>query len=379
MLKWAREQQRLTIPDVARALRIHEQTLLDWESGKESPSLAKLRQLAKRYKRPLMVFYLASPVQGFTLVKDFRTLPSGASEFSPALITAIRAAQERQAWAEEFLGDEGEQPLEFVGSCTTDSNIRDVAASIRAKLGITADAIAGTKDAREAFTLWRSRIEAIGCFVFQVPSIDLKEMRGFALPNRLAPAVAVNIKDTYTARIFTMIHELCHIYLGETGVTGAGKLQFSPKVRNPIERFCNRVAGATLVPARDLKTIVPDDWMRRSDETVSELAASYKVGRPVILIRLFEIGIADAEYVRRRFAAFNRPPKPKPRSKRKWGEKTPVRVLSRFGEAFPRLVLSAYQSDAIHGGQLSTLLSMKTKDVSPLERRIYTSQQSGPP
>jgi Zn-dependent peptidase ImmA (M78 family)/transcriptional regulator with XRE-family HTH domain len=380
MLKWAREQQHLKIQEVSRALGIAEQTLLDWESGNASPSIAKLRLLAKRYKRPLMVFYLASPVHGFSIVKDFRTLRNGAAgEFSTALNLAIRVAQERQAWAEEAVSDEGEEPLDYVGSYTIKSEVHEVATAVREKLGITADLLSLISSTREAFKLWRSRIESIGCFVFQVPRVDIKEMRGFALPNRLAPTIAVNIKDTYAARIFTMIHELCHVYVGETGVTGAGKLQFAPNSRNPIERFCNRVAARTLVPSRDLMARVPDNWTRQPDETVRQLAAVYKVSRPVILIRLFDIGIAKKEYVRSKFAVFNRAPKAKQIGTRRGGPKTPQLVIARSGEAFSRLAVSAYHSGTIHGGQLSSLLNIKMKDVSSLERRLYTGQQSGPP
>jgi Zn-dependent peptidase ImmA (M78 family)/transcriptional regulator with XRE-family HTH domain len=377
MLKWAREKVPFSIPEAARALNVAEQKLIDWESGKESPSIAKLRSIAKRYKRPLMVFYLAEPPKGFAVVRDFRTLRNGNPTFSPSLTLAIRVAQERQAWAEDVLLNEGEKRLNYVGSKTVESSIPEVATEIRRKLGITTDVLSRLKSPGEAFALWRSRIESIGCFVFQVPKVDLNEMRGFALPNQYAPVIAVNIKDRVAARIFTLIHELCHIYLGETGVSGAGNLQFSPGTRNPVERFCNRVAAATLVPLKDLKERVPNGWAYRPDQIVGELAAVYKVSRPVILIRLFDAGVANREYVRSKFAMFNRPPKSKSASNRRGGPKWAKVVLTRSGQAFARLVLSNYQSGTIHGGELSSLLNMKMQHLASLEKQIFARQQAG--
>jgi Zn-dependent peptidase ImmA (M78 family)/DNA-binding XRE family transcriptional regulator len=379
MLRWTREKVPLSIPEAARALGISEQTLIDWESGKESPSIARLRAIAKRYKRPLMVFYLASPPKGFTVVRDFRTLRNGNPAFSPALNLAIRLAQERQAWAEDVLIDDGERRLDYVGSKTVGSSVSEVATEIRRKLGITTDVLSRLNDPGEAFRLWRSRIESIGCFVFQIAKVDLREMRGFALPNPFAPVIAVNIRDGVAARIFTMFHELCHIFLGETGVSGAGNLQFSPSTRNPVERFCNRVAAATLVPMKDLKERVPKGWAYRPDQIVRELAAFYKVSRPVILIRLFEAGVADKEYVRSKFPMFNRPPKAKRTPKRRGGPKWVQVVLSRSGQAFSSLVLSAYESGAIHGGELSSLLNMKMQHLASLEKQMFARQQAGPP
>jgi Zn-dependent peptidase ImmA (M78 family)/transcriptional regulator with XRE-family HTH domain len=379
MLQWAREKVPLSIPDAARALNISEQTLIDWESGNESPTIAKLRAVAKRYKRPLMFFYLASPPKGFSPVRDFRTLRNGNPGFSPTLTLAIRVAQEHQAWAEDVLRDDGERRLNYVGSKTVESSAPEVAAEIRHKLGITTDIVSQLKGPDEAFRLWKSRIESIGCFVFQVPKVAVTEMRGFALPNPFAPAIALNIRDRVQARIFTMIHELCHIYLGESGVSGAGKLQFSPSTRNPVEKFCNRVAAATLVPMKDLKQRVPKGWEFRPDQIVGELAAFYKVTRPVMLIRLFEAGVANSQYVRSKFPVFNRPPREKKRPKRDGGPRWAQVVLSRNGQAFSRLVLATYQSGVIHGGELSSLLNMKMQHLSSLEKKLFSRQQTGPP
>ena len=108
MLKWARKTAHLSTDDVETSEKLEKGTIVDWEDGKGTPSLAVLRKLSSRYKRPLMVFYLDAPPKAFAVVKDFRLLPPNVDpEFSRELTQAIRFAQERQAWASSYFRDEG--------------------------------------------------------------------------------------------------------------------------------------------------------------------------------------------------------------------------------------------------------------------------------
>src|SRR4051794_41183824 len=108
MLVWARKKNGLTVDQVAVAERIDASKIIKWEDGDGTPSLAVLTRLSRRYRYPLMVFYLSEPPTDFQIVRDFRILPHGAHRaFSPALRRAIRLAQERQAWVSAYLEDAG--------------------------------------------------------------------------------------------------------------------------------------------------------------------------------------------------------------------------------------------------------------------------------
>src|SRR5262249_20871198 len=128
MLKWCREKAGFTVDVVAKLEGITPATLNEWESGHGSPSLARLRSLAKRYKRPTMVFYLPAPPREFNIVKDLRTLRNDRqSGYSPGLRLAIRIAQERQAWASSYLEETGAAPVRFVGTINRSMGIKTAA------------------------------------------------------------------------------------------------------------------------------------------------------------------------------------------------------------------------------------------------------------
>jgi Zn-dependent peptidase ImmA (M78 family)/transcriptional regulator with XRE-family HTH domain len=371
MLEWARKTANLTIEAVADAEKLQPETIQKWEGGSGTPSLSRLRKLATRYKRPLMVFYLPAPPTEFSVVKvkDFRVLTAAGRKFSPQLCFAIRGIQERQAWAAEVLEADAANRLAFPASISTGSKTSDVARELRARLGVTVSMQSDCVSTAEAYQMWRKRIEDRGCFVFQVSGIDVEEMRGFALSHPFAPAIVVNSKDAVAARIFTLIHEICHVLLGESGITGAGKLHFSPDHNSGVERFCNRVAAETLVPTRDLLKLIPDRWKWDADNVIKRLADNFRVSRPVIVLRMFETKQIDRDYLIEKL----RDVQVEPKKRSGAGGPPPVqKALSRLGDSFAQLALSTFQSGEIHGGQLSRLLDLKLKHLSELELTLQS-------
>lgn len=371
MLVWARQTAGFADPESAAiAENIDADTLRAWESGDGTPSLAVLRKLAKRYKRPTMVFYLPSPPKQFSVVKDFRLLAKTERRpFSPELRHAIRAAQERQAWAVELLQDQGLDKSELVGSVALDDEPEDVARSLRTRLGVTLAEQGACEYESQAFQLWRRSVENAGVFVFQT-SLELSEIRGCSLANDYAPAVLVNSRDTYSARIFTLIHEVAHVLLGESAVSGAGDESFRPTPRRKVERFCNRVAAGTLIPAADFKARVPADWMSHDDEVIRVLSKTYRVSRPVIVLRLFETDLADKRYVDRKLSLVSRkasPPSPGPVPQH-------TKAIARCGHSFARMAVSAYRGGDINGSALTALIGMKLKHLPTLESNLFRSR-----
>jgi Zn-dependent peptidase ImmA (M78 family)/transcriptional regulator with XRE-family HTH domain len=370
MLAWARQSARLDVAAVAAAEKISAEKLEAWERGEGSPSLSRLRKLANRYKRPLMVFYLAEPPKGFSIVKDFRFLPADvAREFSPELTLAIRVAQERQAWAASYLEDSGADPIKLVGSVTAKANPADVGQRLREQLGISLQQQSAAATDSASYGQWRRAIERVGVFVFQTGKADVTEMRGFALPNKFAPAIVVNSRDFYRPRTFTLIHELAHILIGEAAVSGSGEHAFASNPNRQAERFCNQIAAETLVPAGDFVSHLPRDWAQNDDGIVAELARRYWVSRDVIRLRLVDLQFAGQNYFDEKRTPF------KPPKKKKAG---PIRqeklAIARAGESFSRVAISAYRQGEIHGGELSTLLGMTLKHLNALEIAIFPNR-----
>jgi len=373
MLRWGRETAGLTIEDVARAERLPPESLAAWERGEGTPSFAMLKRLAKRYKRPVMVFYLPEPPRDFSVVKDFRLLPANVSrEFSPELRYAVRLAQERQAWASEQLEDEGVGKNPLVRTLTDSANFREEATRFRGRLGVSIRDQATCGNDFDAFRLWRERCEAEGVFVFQTSRVAVEEMRGCALVDQYAPVVMVNSRDAPTARIFTLIHEVAHILLGESAVTGGGTYVFSRSPTHNIEKLCNHFAAEVLVPANDFRSRVPPNWKTRDDEVIKRAASVYHVSRAVIGLRLVETGLASEAYLRSKWPSLQA--KPTQRKDTSGGPPQHVLALSRTGSAFARLALSAFHSGEIHGGELASLLGMKLKHLGQLESVLYPNR-----
>lgn len=369
MLKWARESCAFSIQHVAKAEKIDADTIAGWEKGVGTPSFATLRKLATRYKRPLMVFYLEEPPRGFQLVKDFRTLPAGADrDWPPELIFAIRDIQERQRWASTILEEEGVR-CPFIGSETAKSDPAAVAKKIRRLLPVTLEMQSACPE-QQVFKMWRNACESAGVFVLQSPRVSVEDMRGCALSDKFAPIIVVNSADSELAKVFTLLHEFVHLLIGVTAISGAGKNSFKHNPDQAVERFCNEVAAATLVPSSDLREQVPEDWDNQDDDDwlLESLSRRYRVSRAVVAYRLVALKFAGQDYLRNRLYLFRSPPKA---AKSASAIPQHTIALSRVGGGFAKLAIGAYRAGIIHGGELSRLLHLNLKHLPKLEGAIY--------
>lgn len=288
ILYWARKTSGLDIEEAAKKLSLSKLShnnpadrLKSLESGDEVPTRQLLVKMAKKYHRSLLVFYLAQPPKKGDRGKDFRTLPKDYWEADDALMDVLlRDIQVRQSLLKSVLEDEeGTEPLKFVGSVSLKNETKEVTASIRKHLDLTLDEFRAQESADKAFNLLRSKAEATGIFVLLLKNlgsyhtnISLNTFRGYALADKIAPFIIINKNDSPGAWSFTLIHELAHIWLGETGISG---------VKNDleIEKFCNNVAGRFLLPKKDLSKLFIDESMEF--DIVTDLIASFALERNI--------------------------------------------------------------------------------------------------
>ena len=292
LLVWARTSAGYNLNEAADILDIEPEQLQAWEDGKDQPSIPQLRRAANLYKRPLAVFYLSEPPLAFQPMSDFRRLPDATPRrFSPALTLEIRIAHQRRELALEMLEEVDEHTSPFDLVTTLSDKPEMVSVAIRKALGVTYDLQTHWRDPMVAFRLWRSRIEELGVLVFQASRIPSEEASGFAFWAELLPFMVVNGKDTYARRTFSLIHELTHLMLRQSGVSDLDAEGSRSKDFERIEIFCNQVAAATLMP-QDLflaeQTIVSKgagvhDW---SEEIIKSLATTFSVSREAIVRRL---------------------------------------------------------------------------------------------
>ncbi len=387
ILAWARETSGLTVEEAADKLALGSSErataaskLSALESGDRSPTYAQLQKAAALYKRPLITFYMPEPPQRGDRGEDFRTAPGEVSKRANGLLDALlRDVKARQQMVRNLLEDEDEAPrLAYVGSASMEQGPATVAGAIRTALGISTEQQKAAKGPDGLFSLLRSAAEKIGVFVLLLSdtgshhsAISEEVFRGFAIADEVAPFIIINDRDARTARSFTLIHELTHIWLGQTGVSGP--VRDTPS--NAIELFCNDVAGEFLLPSFAL-----DDLSQfRGMDVPSALRATergsraWNVSQALVTYRLARkqwVSAAVASELFRQLAERWRNERERSRDAQSdtGGPSYYVVKRSRLGEALMHVVRRGLQGDVLTHTRAAKILGVKPASVEPLLR-----------
>jgi Zn-dependent peptidase ImmA (M78 family) len=375
VLRWARETAGIAVENAARRVQVKPEVFAAWEAGEASPTMTKLRTLANVYKRPLSVFFLPGPPAEPPLnVHDFRQLPGiAAGAFSSTLRIQLRRARERRELALDLIQDL-EQPLPaFNSRAALDHDPEEIGAKLREMLDVDLTSQERWTGIYDAFNAWRERIESVGVLVFQMSRVDLEEARGFSLAEELLPVIAVNTKDPPNARVFTMLHELCHVTLRRSGICEPDQEdRLLPSEERRVEVFCNRVAGAALVPMRALladSLVRGNAGMVWSDEDLWKIARRFSATRFVVLRRLLTSGRTTAAFYRAKHEEWIAQARDQDANKKAGRGPPPDRAaVAERGQTFVRLVLQSYYQDRITLSDVSEYLGVRLKHLSKIEQ-----------
>ncbi len=295
LLRWARE--RASIHD-AEDLLGRFPKLAEWETGETQPTLKQLEAFAQAVHVPIGYLFLPEPPQEPLPIPDFRTHDGrGVRRASPDLLDMIFACQERQGWYRDFAAVVRMPEAGFVGSASLDDRPQDVAARMAETLGFDVADRAACRTWEEALRLFIAQADAAGVLVMvsgvvlsnNRRALDPEEFRGFALADRRAPLVFINGADTKSGQMFTLAHELAHLWLGSSAVSDASAAPLHGHRREEV--WCNAVAAELLVPLEALRpALQPDEPL---DEAMQRLARQFKVSTLVILRRLLDAGALD--------------------------------------------------------------------------------------
>jgi Zn-dependent peptidase ImmA (M78 family) len=290
VLRWARERASLTVKDLASPFP----KLDRWESGEELPTLNQVERFAKAVHAPIGFLFLPKPPVESVPIPDFRTAGNVHKVHpSPDLLDTIYICQQRQEWYRDFARTVGEAPLSFVGSLNIKSPIVSAADTIRHALGFDVDQRRQMPTWTDALRHFIDQADAFGILVMcsgvvfnnTHRHLDPEEFRGFAMVDDLAPLVFINGADTKAAQMFTLAHELAHVWLGQSAVSDAQVLLI-PELE--VEDWCNRVAAELLVPL----TVLHKEYNETAGlgYEVARLARLFKVSTLVILRRIHDAG-----------------------------------------------------------------------------------------
>lgn len=294
LLRWARERVSLEQLDLIKRFP----KLADWENGESQPTLKQLETFARTVHVPVGYLFLSFPPQEALPIPDFRTVGGLAvNRPSPNLLDTIYACQERQAWYREFAQVTRQPEVGFVKSVSVKTPPEEVAEDMRSALGFDLEARRNYPTWSEALRMFIHQADRAGVLVM-VSGVVLSnnrrrlnpdEFRGFAIADPLAPLVFINGADTKAAQMFTLAHELAHLWLGASALSNMGVVPVSGGHKE--EAWCNKVAAELLAPLSVLRTEVIDG--EPLNDTLQRLAQRFKVSTLVILRRLLDAGNLD--------------------------------------------------------------------------------------
>ena len=290
LLHWACRRAGFDAQELAERIP----QLPSWQRGQTKPTLKQIERFAKVVHTPVGYFFMQEPPVERLPIPDLRTVGNDyIGHPSPDLLDTIYLCQQRQEWYQAFAQSMGEAPCSFVGAAKLTDDITAVAGRIRHELGFDVDARRRMPTWTEALRQFIEQADNSGVLVMvngvvgtnNHRKLDPDEFRGFALSNGLAPLVFINGSDTKSGQMFTLAHELAHVWLGETGLSDLEPV-CSPS--NRIEKWCNQVAAEILVPLSALK----QGYRSTNDLSVemNRLARCFKVSTLVILRRIHDAG-----------------------------------------------------------------------------------------
>ncbi len=297
ILRWARERLQLPVEEAARKLGLKPERLEAWERGESLPTFRQAQQLSRVLYIPFGYLFLSHPPLTTLPMADFRALPaSQRGKFSPELEDMLNDARRKSDWLRERRIALGQLPLSFVGRFSTNTLAQTISDDIRDVLDLPLPTARDARTWEEHLRILVTHAEQAGIVVLQSGyvgsnthrTLSVKEFRGFVLADPYAPLIFINSKDTINGRIFTLAHELGHLWTGTSGVSNP-EAELTKPEQPRIERLCNQIAAELLVPAKLLKERWSDGLL--TEEKIEELAREFRVSSLVILTRGYETGL----------------------------------------------------------------------------------------
>jgi len=362
LMSWSRQRAGVSAAELAHSITVKEDKVLAWEAGEAKPTFRQAQQWAERLHVPFGFLFLKEPPREMLPLPDLRTLGSVAPQApSLDLLDTVRDVLRKQEWYQDYLSEQERQPLPFVGRFSLDVPVVQVVADIRAVLGVGEaqqgeDYLRTLVTAADAAGVLVMRSGVVGSNTHR--KLDVGEFRGFAISDPYAPVVFINIADAPAARLFTLLHELAHIWIGSSGISSV-----APSSHRREEVYCNAIAGEFLVPEVRFKALwrEADDWLAQ----LPGLAGVFHVSRLVVARRACDLGFISRDA----YSAFYVAELNLHRAQKSSGGSFYRTAESKNSKRFSRAVLSEALS-----GRLLLREAGKLLGVQPAKVRTYAEK-----
>ena len=374
VLKWARESARMTEEIAAAKVPVGVEKIKEWEGGISLPTIRQAEILAKAYRRPFALFFLPDVPKDFQPLQDFRN--KDAKPLSTGSVFIIRDIQQKQAWVKDVNESNGEAYTSFVGRFNLQTNPITVANDILATLKISPPNYRGNP-----INEWINNAEAKGIFVSRSSFIhsklklDSDELQGFSIADKFAPFVFVNSDDWNAPQLFTLVHELAHIWIAATGISNDIEPDLKHKDKlHPIELFCNEVAANALMPEELMKSLARSTF--ESVKEIFEVAKELGISSFAFLYRALTLNLISIHRYQKlrknidvEFNAFlKREEEKKQKQKERKGGPDYFRLLiNKNSHLFTQVVMDAFRGGQIEPTQASGLLNTQVNNFTKLE------------
>ena len=275
--------------EIATKIGVSSETVAAWERGDKRPTFRQAKTFARKLYLPFGYLYLLEPPAEKMPLADFRTTKGDRPDPSPDLLDVLNDVLGKQNWLREHKKSEGAGNLAFVDRYDT----MDAETVVADDMRDTLDVDGARRHAHNGDEFLRNLVrnaEGSGIAVMRSGVIrgnpyrplSRHEFRGFSISDRIAPLVFINIRDFMGAQIFTLAHEMAHIWTGKGGVSNSNYEPEHTLQKSSVERFCNRVAAETLVPSKDFLSRWRSDGTSLQDN-LDSLRKRYKVSTMVVL------------------------------------------------------------------------------------------------
>lgn len=297
VLIWARERADYTIDMLSDKLHTKVEKLKAWENGELKPTFKQAQTLAQKLHIPFGYLFLTQPPQEELPLPDLRTIGDKEPEkISPNFRDLLNDIKQKQEWYRDYAIESGEEPFEYLGKFTAQDGVEVVANSIRNALNVSPKERKRCSKRADYLKLLTRKIEALGVLVMRNSivgsnthrTLKVEEFRGFAISDSYAPLIFLNSSDAHNAKIFTLIHELAHLWIDKSGISS---VELDEIHTNQTEIFCNAVSAEVLAPQESFLEL----WQASGDleNNIIVTANHFKVSTIVTARRAFDSGLID--------------------------------------------------------------------------------------
>lgn len=371
VIEWARDLCNLSIEQASQKIGVKHELLDKWEKGETQPTVSQAFKMSQVYRLPFAALWLEEPKLAhiqIPKIRDFRRLPDTIkSKYSYELSVQLRDFIYKRELFIELAANVQKQISQFSFKINKRENIESLAHEIRKFLEISWDEQSSWKDSRIAFNRLKEKIENNNILIFQLVDVNVEECRGFAIFESVLPIIAINRKDSYTGRIFSLIHEFIHICFHSTCMSNYNS-EYLFDNKDHEERYINHLTASILMPENLINSVIQKTNNNFTINNLKKIADTFSISKESMVIRLYHLSILNYDEADELLVKIKESYSKKGKTP---GFITPVNdVISKYGKPIVKVMLENYNKGYIHVDDFHSYTGLKEKHLEKLSMSI---------